>query len=259
MKRIFLEDLENVKEFQNLHYYGGFETSFDLSEYYIDPLRKGSKEFFSNVYKTFDGEKGTQHALLMTELGELNCAFIDLKNSHNILFDDNIDLDINLFANEDNVSQDAFRVGLELYNENHIREEIADVLMLLYQFSILNDVDYKVKFKDAKNINLKDLDINIIMQELIYNISRFDHQLNRKQRQRVDFSDAKLVEYLQKSIGFANLMGYYMDSLDKIKPVSKYEFVENDEAKSVQDWFDYKVERTGKRMEEELNNPKKEN
>ena len=48
------------------------------------------------------------------------------------------------------------------------------------------------------------------------------------------------------AITYANLVAFKMDNETRIKPVNKNEYVLDDKAKNVQQWFDFKVDRTQK-------------
>ena len=243
MRKIILNEVDDKILFLGKYYYRNALAEYNAEGYFINPLNKGSKKFFQDVYDTFNGKKGTQHSLLMTELGELNCAYIDLKNSENILYDDYSPSDHENFDSSDNIPLDLKMVARKLATEDHVREEVADVLMLLYQFAIRAGIDTtSVSLKEQN----KSMDLQTAIETLTYNVSCFDHQLNRQERGRADFSPEKATQYLISAITYANLVAFKMDNETRSKPVNKNEYVLDDKAKNVQQWFDFKVDRTQK-------------
>ncbi len=258
MKRILIEDIniEEVKDFQNKYYYGNLEPEFDFQKYFIDPLSKVDKGFFEDVYNNFDGKSGSQHALLMTELGEFSCAYIDFKNAGDIFYEHGCISEHEEFKEESNISYELKKVARKLACKDHVREEIADVLMLLYQFAILEKIDLKNKLLDLNLEEKHNLKADIVFDKLLYSVSSFDHQLNRQARGREDYSHEQKIEKLCDAIVCANKLSYLFDCESKVEAVNKYEYVFDENAKSVQEWFDYKVERTSLRMEEIINKQK---
>lgn len=248
MKKIVLEgSIRDHDLFVRDYYFGQKTPEFSIEDYFVNPLQKGSKKFFQDVYDTFDGKSGTQHALLMTELGELNCAYIDMKNAGDLLYDSYTVSDHEKFEGVDSVPLEYSMAARKLAAEDHVREEVADVLMLLYQFAVLSEID-------VASIPIKKLDTKMslqdVMEKLTGSISSFDHQLNRQARGREDFSPEQTRQHLINAISYANLFAFHMDNKSKIQPINRQEYVLDDKAKGVQQWFDYKVERTQQRMDD---------
>lgn len=257
MKKILLyEDIkkEDAKEFLDKFYYNNDNSSlvFDFNSHFIDPMKNADKAFFEEVYKHFDGEKGSQHTLLMTELGELSCAFIDYQERADIFSPEYDKIsEYEQFDEEENVSIEMKNAAKKLAYQDHIREEIADVLMLLYQYAVREKVDYKKSLSHINSFDLKKITQQSAFNDVLYKVSCFDHQLNRKERGRADYSAEQTKRLLISAILNANILGFIFDNINRFEPISQYEYVYDEKAKSVQEWFDFKVERTKKRMKED--------
>lgn len=232
-------------QFPELFFDGDFEN------YFVNPLSKGSKEFFKEVYEVFDGESGTQNELLMAELGELFDAMSDLDNlgKAGTVVEKLSDYGKFTDGHLHELGENALAAKLEC--ENHIREEVADVLMLLYQTAILQDLDFTGYIDSRKSqVNIKAEDLKSSAQKLFENVHKFYHQLNREKRGRTDYAADEKWHLLLESIFDANMVAYFADKLDKIKKYNKFEFVIDENANSVQNWFDFKVERTAQRAKD---------
>lgn len=249
MRKIEIDAKNLSIEFLNKNYPNlFFDKEFD--SYFVDPMQRGSKEFFQSVYDAFDGKSGTQNEMLMTETGELFEALGDLD-----------DLSQNGVVVDKAIGYGKFTDGLphelgenvlcaKLECENHIREEVADVLMLLYQSATLQGLDFARYVSDRKSqVNISRESLKTSAQSLFENVHKYYHQINKQNRGRVDFDQNKKSQLLLESIFYANMVAYFADSLEKIKRYGKYEFVIDENASSVQDWFDFKVQRTSERAD----------